>query len=184
MVLESVREVVVEAKTDHPREAQTRDELRRLLAEHDLSGLQWTDRVVIENWAVPHSHPILTLNTRTRGDDLLAAYLHEQLHWWFDAHPHTRDAVDATRPAWPTVADASAGGAKSEHSTREHLLLCYLEHQSMLELVGPDRASAALHRKTQDVVYPWVYFQVRACGPALDTICTDHKLRPARLATI
>jgi hypothetical protein len=87
------------------------------------------------------------------------------------------------RPVWPTVPDASAGGAKSGHSTREHLLLCYLEHQALLGLVGPDRAGATLGRKTQDVVYPWVYSQVSLFGPALDTICTDHKLRPPRLAT-
>lgn len=184
MVLESVSDVRVEAKTDHPRALRTRDELLELIATYDLSGLQWTDLVLVENWVVPHSHPLLTMNTRTTGDDLLAAYLHEQLHWWVDAQPGTAGAVDATRADWPTVPDSSEGGAKDEHSTREHLILCNLEHRALLALIGEDRADTVLRRQTTDVVYPWVYSQISHAGPTLDRICTNHDLWPARLSPI
>lgn len=139
MVVESVDEVGVEASLDDPRELQTRDELRRLLVAHDLSGLQWTDRVVVESRAVPHSHPVLTLNTRHTGDDLLTTFLHEQLHWWGTAHPYWPDAVEATRPSWPSVPESVEGGAKDERSTREHLLLCSLEHRALRAVVGESR---------------------------------------------
>ena len=55
------------------------------------------DRVLIENWAVPHSHPVLTMNTRTAGDDLLSTYLHDQMHGWTDAQLGISDAINATR---------------------------------------------------------------------------------------
>jgi hypothetical protein len=184
MALKPVVDVSIEARTDDAREVRTRDELRELIASHDLSGLQWTDRVLVENWVVPHSHPVLTLNTRTTGDDLLSTYLHEQMHWWTSAQPGTDCAINATRETWPTVPPASTGGAKDESSTREHLLLCHLEHRAVAMLIGEDRADTVLQRQIEDVVYPWVYAQVQALGTKLDEICTNHDLWPARLSAV
>jgi hypothetical protein len=72
MALESVSEVVIETASDDPRELRTAAELRELLVTCDLTGLQWTSRVVIEHRVIPHSHPVLTFNTRAHGDHLLA----------------------------------------------------------------------------------------------------------------
>lgn len=43
------------------------------------------------------------------------------------------------------------------------------------------RAAVTLKRQMGDVVYPWVYTQVAACGAALDDICEIHGLWPTRL---
>lgn len=126
MTLEPVPEVSVEVSTEHPRELRTRDELCELLAAHDLSGLQRTDQVVVENRATPYSHPTLTLNTRTTGDQLLSTFVHEQLHGWLKRTRAWIPPADATRSAWPTVPDAAHGGAQDERSTRGHLILCHL----------------------------------------------------------
>ena len=48
-------------------EAQTRNQLQRLLKTYDVSGWTWTGKVVIDQDAIPHSHPVLTLHTRHRG---------------------------------------------------------------------------------------------------------------------
>lgn len=162
---------------------QTRNELRQLIAGYHLSGLQWTDRVVAENWAIPHSHPIVTMNTRTAEDDLLAAYLHEQLHRRIDAQPSIVSAADATRQDWPRVPDASVGGAADEHPIREHLILCHLEQQALRAVIGPDRADTVLRRQMTDVVYPWVYAQILPLGPTLDRICTSQDPWPARVSS-
>ena len=65
-------------------EARARDQLLLLLDRYELHRWQFTSRVRIEQGAIPHSHPVLTLNTRYPDDDLLAlsTYLHEQLHWF------------------------------------------------------------------------------------------------------
>jgi hypothetical protein len=43
----------------------------------------FTHDIRIETRVIPHSHPILTLNTRSLDDDdrLLSTFVHEQLHW-------------------------------------------------------------------------------------------------------
>ena len=63
-------------------EAQTRDQLRRLLATYDLSPWLYTRSVVIDERAIPFSHPFLTLHTRHLKDDdlLLSTFVHEQFH--------------------------------------------------------------------------------------------------------
>jgi hypothetical protein len=178
---EPVTVVAVETASDDPREARTAAELRELLTSHGLAGLQWTARVKIEHWVVPHSHPVLTLNTRNHGDELLAAYLHEQLHWWTANLPAFGPAIDDTRQVWPTVRLAEEGGADGEHSTRLHLIVCHLEWRAMQHVVGPQRASAVLRRQIDGRVYPWVYDQVHSHERALDRLCTDRGLWPDRL---
>src|SRR5687768_11798227 len=68
-----------------PAEQQTRDQLERLLKTYDLSKWIITRSVMIdEKTAIPHSHPVLTLNTRHVKDDelMLSTFVHEQMHWF------------------------------------------------------------------------------------------------------
>ena len=53
---------------------------------HDLSTYFFTTKVHIQSFVIPHSHPVLTLNTRTikEPNRYLALFLHEQIHWFFD----------------------------------------------------------------------------------------------------
>lgn len=64
-----------------PREEAVRHELIELLRQHKVSGWTFTGEMIIEQGVTLHSHPSLTLNTRSDGDELLASYLHEQMHW-------------------------------------------------------------------------------------------------------
>jgi hypothetical protein len=70
-----------------PREERARAQLLRLCDEFNLTRWQFTDLVQIQNWVIPHSHPVLTLNTRWIDDDeyALATYIHEQLYWFVSA---------------------------------------------------------------------------------------------------
>lgn len=176
---EPVSEVTIETASDHPRELQTADALRELLATCDLSGLQWTSRVVVENWVIPHSHPVLTLNTRVQGDQLLAAYLHEQMHWWTAQHPGFGSAISDTRREWPSVPDE--GGAGDEHSTRLHLIVCHLERRAMERVVGRSRTTAVLRDQIHGQVYPWVYSEIEIRQQVLDQVCTSRDLWPDRI---
>src|SRR5262249_55226684 len=69
------------------RERRTKDTLERLLGTYDLKKYTFTKRVVIEERAINHAFPVLTLNVRfaSSPDELLSTYIHEQLHW------HLRD---------------------------------------------------------------------------------------------
>jgi hypothetical protein len=182
MTLESVSEVAIETASDDPRELRTAAQLRELLVTCDLTGLQWTSRVVIEHRVIPHSHPVLTLNTRVHGDHLLATYLHEQMHWWTSEHPGFGLAIRDTRREWPTVPDTDEGGARDERSTRLHLIVCHLERRAMEVVAGKSRAAAVLGEQILDRIYPWVYGQIEIHDRLLDEICSERHLWPARVA--
>ena len=63
-------------------EQATQRQLEKLFDEYDLSPWLFTQAVVIDEDAVPHSHPVLTLHTRHLKDDLLllSTFIHEQSH--------------------------------------------------------------------------------------------------------
>src|SRR5262249_41281436 len=66
-------------------EAQTKEQLLRLLKTYDVSRWIFTKSIVIDERAIPHSHPVLTLHARHLQDDelLLSTFVHEQFHWFW-----------------------------------------------------------------------------------------------------
>ncbi|MCR9212184.1 MAG: hypothetical protein NXI13_00590 [Proteobacteria bacterium] len=64
--------------------------LFKLHDRYDLSRWEYTKKVRIAPYEIPHSHPILTLNSQyaigpgADEDLILATYIHEQLHWALD----------------------------------------------------------------------------------------------------
>ncbi len=63
-----------------PGEEQRKEQMLRLAQQYDLSKYTITRKIVIEQGAINHSAPVLTLNLRfLDNDDLaLSAYVHEQ----------------------------------------------------------------------------------------------------------
>jgi hypothetical protein len=79
--------VKITLKHGSDREARTKAQLERVLRDYDLSKYTFTRDVIIEEQAVNHAFPVLTLNARFADseDELLSSFVHEQLHW------HLRD---------------------------------------------------------------------------------------------
>ena len=138
-------------------ERQVLEELRAVVARYDLRDWEVTPVVRIDETQVPHSHPVLTLHTRHRGDahGLLAVYLHEQFHWWVlersDALQAARDELRETFPDAPLERPLGAGSARS---TFLHLVVCHLEFQAMRALVGEELARQVLLENRH---YTWIY---------------------------
>ncbi len=133
-----------------------------MLETYDLSKWAHTDRVQNDSSTISHSHPILTLNTRWvgRGDQILASFLHEQIHWLLSSR---QDKVDAAirdlRALYPQAPKSPPDGARDEKSTYLHLIVNYLEYQALKELLGPARATTVLEER-QQVFYVWIYRKV------------------------
>lgn len=88
------------------KEKAAEQQLRRLAAQHDLGPWVQTTDLVIEQGAIPHSHPVLTLNTRHLDDDglLVSTFIHEQAHWWLASHEReTIAAVAELKSRYPTL---------------------------------------------------------------------------------
>ena len=106
----------IRLQSGSPLEERGRDQLRRLLRTYDLHKWLFTRDVLIQSGVIPHSHPVLTLNTRYVDDDTaqLATFVHEQLHWFLTDHVErakTNAALTELRALYPTVPTALPEGA-------------------------------------------------------------------------
>jgi hypothetical protein len=141
-------------------EQNTREQLLRLLDEHAVEPWIYTRRIVIDERAIPHSHPVLTLHTRHLREDLhlLATFVHEQFHWLANERAEARDmAIAELRERFPAAPAGGPQGARDQYSTYLHLVVCDLELQAMTKLVGGERARATLAEWTH---YTWIYDRV------------------------
>ncbi len=144
-------------------EVQARDQLTRLLNEYqpDIERWIYTDEIIIDDSTyIPHSHPVLTINTRYLDNDLrqLSTFVHEQFHWLEEERSEQRElAITDFKKVYPDVPARGGMGARSVYSTYLHLVVCDLEYQAMTKLLGEDKARDLLADKSY---YRWIYDQV------------------------
>jgi hypothetical protein len=160
-------------------ERETREQLQRLLGTYDLQPWQFTDRVVIDEQAIPHSHPVLTLHTRHLDDDvlLLSTYLHEQLHWFITAQADDKvePAIAALEERYPRVPVGFPKGAETVLSSYFHYIICYLEYLGLRQVVGEEEALRVMDFWQRDH-YTEIYQTVMQDTDAIGTIVTCHGL--------
>jgi hypothetical protein len=128
-------------------EEATADQLRALLARHDLTPWTHTNAVVIDETSIPHSHPELTLHARHLRDDLLllSTYIHEQSHWVLEARPAaTSSAVAELERLFPDLPVGFPDGGETRRSSYEHLIVILLEHAGLVATTGELAAYEAI----------------------------------------
>lgn len=159
--------------------------LYKLRSEHDLGRYEYTARVRIAPGEIPHSHPVLTLNTmlRTEGS-LLSAYLHEQMHWYVTWYSYARtDGWRSIRQAlekrYPTVPIAFPEGAHSAASSYLHLIVNWLEIEALSIFLG---RAAAVELASKNFVYSGIYRIVLSEWDWLFQLYNAHYLTPIRTA--
>jgi hypothetical protein len=160
-------QIDLELEHDSQAERAMADQVRRLVDSYDVERWMWTKRIRIDERAIPHGHPVLTLHTRSLGDEqgLLATFVHEQFHWWMHTRPEAEAAAVAEfRDLFPEVPASDEGGARDEYSTYLHLIVCDAEYQAMAALVGEERERAVLASQNH---YEWIY----------DTLLDDARVR-------
>jgi len=158
------------------RERQTKALLKQVLASYDLSKYTFTRRVVIEERAVNHAFPVLTLNVRfaQSADELLSSYIHEQLHWHLRARgADQQEAIAELRRMYPGAPVGLPEGADTAVSTYGHLVDCYLEIQADRRLIGAERTSAMIGDKGH---YTWIYKTVLQDEPRIAAVVRGHHL--------
>lgn len=149
-----------------------------LLPKWDMSRYFFTDNVIIEDRAMPHSHPVLTINSFPYNDQImhLTDLLHEQLHWFFEEkQPQVNEAVVELKSRYPEVPVGHPLGCRDETSTYEHLLLCRLCHNLSKSIFGQEIADRVLYY-LQNHHYIWVYAKVESDGGYLDGLLSNQDL--------
>lgn len=135
----------------------------------------FTREVVVQQFTIPHSNPVLTLSCRHLNDDdwQLAVFLHEQFHWFVSEKPdEAKAAIDELRKMFPRVPVGPPEGGRDERSTYLHLVVCHLEMQAVRGLLGAESART-LYEKTVDY-YRWVYQQLLQDEGTILTVLQRH----------
>lgn len=141
-----------------PMASETKQVLLDLLQKYDLKRYIYTREIYIESGVIPHSHPVLTLQAeeKDRPDELLGTFIHEQMHWyWIQASPgkDIGPRVDFKKK-YPNAPIKFPEGSGNESSTYQHLGVCWLEYQGLIQTVGLERAKKVLSGKHY---YTWIY---------------------------
>lgn len=154
--------------------AITRQNLEHLLGVYHLSPLIFTENISIRTNVVPHSHPTLTLNTRfaEQPNKLLAAFIHEQLHWWVAKNkPNVTRASKDLKKIIPKLP------AKISY---EHIMVCFLEYDGLVFYLGQKEANKIIRAFiVQDQLHPWIYSEVLKNQKQIERIVLKYKLKPA-----
>ena len=161
-------------------EERKRDQIERLARQYDLSKYTLTRDIMIEQGAINHSMPELTLNLRFLDDDDLAlsAYLHEQGHWALVERGRARNEMLFEKlhmmfPGIPTQVPQGSGGLKD---TYFHVIVCTLEWQAMEELVGAKRARRVIEWKQQDH-YKSIYETVLQNREKIEALMQEYQIK-------
>jgi hypothetical protein len=147
------------------KEQQAKEQLERLAKQYDLKKYTITRDIIIEQGAIAHSSPVLTLNVRflprpnasveqqQAADDLmLSSYLHEQAHWvLMTRHRQDLRALFADlKRLFPDLPTAVPEGDGEGRSTYFHLVVIALEWRGTEDLVGAERARKVVDWKKDD----------------------------------
>jgi hypothetical protein len=166
-------------KHDSPLEQRTRDQLERIAAQYDLTKFTVTRDIAIEQGAVAHSKPVLTLNGRfLDSDDLaLSQYVHEQGHWVLGRHrDQMRELLRDLMTAFPGIPSEPPQGSGGTADSYYHLAVIMLEWQALDELIGTERARAAEVFKRTDH-YMALYALVLDHRVHVESILNRHHIR-------
>lgn len=154
--------------------------LDSLIDKYQLSNLLFTKHVILDyETNIPHSHPVLTLNTRYKKDEelLLSTFIHEQLHWYLNSKPSALldTALLQLKQKFPNAPVGYPKGAADIESSYIHLIVNYLEIRILKGLIGELKASQILQYMMNDH-YTWIYEQVNKNGFAIYKILNQNGL--------
>ena len=156
-------------------EQATKQRLEQVLGSYDVTKYTFTREAVIEEGARNHAFPVLTLHAGfADSDDLLASYIHEQIHWHLREHEsRQRRAVAELRRLYPGAPVGLPEGAENAYSTYGHLVTCYLEVQAIRKLLDRERAAGVISRKRH---YLWIYATVLSDEERISSLVRIHGL--------
>ena len=143
-----------------------------------MSKYYFTKKVHVQSYVIPHSHPILTLNTRQidEPDRYLALFLHEQIHWMLDAverKEKVNNFIKKMKIKYLTVPSRELGGASDAESTYLHLALCFYELEELTKLIGKEKAEKIFSTEN---IYSWVRKQILQNRVSIEKALRDSGL--------
>lgn len=130
-------QIEITSKNGLPEEEQTVENVRELYEAFPIP--RFTNRIVIEKGSRPHSHPVLTLNTRLISDklNLLQTVTHEQLHWFAREQPRYKACIDFLKSKYPDDGERNQSGTHPD-SYWEHIIVCFNTRHALMQWLQAD----------------------------------------------
>ena len=140
---------------------------------YDLSPLFYATKVQIKSGVRATHFPVIVLNTRYAEEPpkILAAFLHEQFHWYLIRNPKdAKRAVARLKKMYPKLKDHS------------HIIVCYLEYLALVQFQGKAMATKVVRDFiNKDKIFAWYYSEVLRNGYIFKKILKQYNLIPATL---
>jgi hypothetical protein len=154
-----MQSLVVTTKHQYPEEENVAEIVHLLYEKYEIPT--FTSTICIEKGVIPHSHPILTLNTRVSDErNILETLIHEQFHWYAQEHPRYEKCISYLKTKYEDDGEHNKSGLYP-NSYWEHIIVCY-NTRIYLEKILP----------AEDVL--WIYKQWQAY-PTLEKLIEVEK---------
>ncbi len=155
-------------------EESTKARLQEVLQEYNINKWLFKDSVRIVDNQIPHSHPIITLNSRPQTDlSLLGTLIHENIHWiLLSKERNMNAAIVEIKQKFTTIPDGQNAGSQS--STYLHLLVNYLEFDGISQIANQRAAIAIFERRKY---YKWVHKTVIQNIDYFEKLVIKHNLK-------
>ena len=153
--------------------------LKALRERHDLRRFEFTRHLRVAPTELPHSHPVLTLNTQLHDpDQILCEYLHEQMHWYaarLGCADEDAPLIAELMRRYPNAPTEFPEGAPDAYSTYLHLLVNWLEIEAASQCLPRSRVEQIALAKHY---YRWIYRTVVADWGSLELLFGRYALAP------
>ena len=173
-------EIKISLANDTKDEQQTKEQLQRLLASYDLKKWIVTKSILIDEKAIPHSHPVLTLSTRHLKDDelLLSTFVHEQMHWFvIQDQERLSAAIKSFNPCFQKCLWDFRKAQKTKDPIIFTIPVIYLEYRANRELLGELVAKQVMKFWAEDH-YTWIYKTLLERPRDVGNVMFKHELVP------
>lgn len=154
----------------------SRQNLHHLEQIYNLKTFSYQRNIVFDSQQKDHSYlpaeNAIVLNTANADHPqlLLAAWLHEEFHWW--ARLNEKElipALNALKKFYPRSSEAS----------RKHLLITYLEFEALNFYLEERDTKLLINQKVKkNPKFKWVYLEVLKHHRRLKKILSNHSLLP------
>lgn len=169
------------------REQKAKKILLSFEQEKNLAPFIFTNKIVIKSGSIPHSHPVLTLNTRHIYDPnkFLSVFLHEQMHWFLSKNENLKSInkfITLMKSSYPSIpVGRENGGARNHRSSYLHLAINTLEYEALRTFIGDHEARDILyHSSVYTQLYRIIiqdYFKIKSVMSRLNLLILHNKKR-------
>jgi hypothetical protein len=161
------------------RAEKTIECIKRLRKQYDICRFEYTNHLRVAPTEMPHSHPVLTLNTQLNNpEEILCEYLHEQMHWYetkLGCAGEGSPLIADLKQRYPQAPVGFPEGANDEYSTYLHLLVNWLEIEAASQFIPRERAEEIARRKHD---YRWMYRTVLSDWRRLEELFSSYAIVP------